>query len=247
MGLNLFTVKWPNQSGFGCHFTGARIRIVEIPNHGAFPSSGPPNRVPYRTGTPTPRTIGILKTQKTIVFWELLKNPTPKDGAGYRGCRLLAMWSPLANLGNNHRVAPETSWRLRTRRETKGRTDFTEIPPPGGVAPSAPQPQNPRESNHGESGNGGPFWGLNRKSAKWPNHRGFGSHFTWIWDRITVLPIHGTFPRSGPPNRAPYRTGTPTPSPTQDLENPKDYRLLGKKGGGEQGGEEGGVRGEGVG
>ena len=78
-----------------------------------------------------------------------------------------------------------------------------------------------RESNHGETEKGGPLWGLKAALLVWPNHGGFGSHFTGVRDRITALPNHGTFPSSGPPNRVRYWTGTPTLA-LHGLENPKD-------------------------
>ena len=134
----------------------------------------------------------------------------------YRSCRLLAMWSPLAP-----HVAPETSWRLRTRRETKGRTDFTEGPPPGGVAPSAPQPQNPRESNHGETGKDHPFWDLKRAMLERPNHGGFGGQFMEVWARFMEVWIHGYFEFGAPETAPPPWTGTHTLA-AWDLENPKD-------------------------
>ena len=36
-----------------------------------------------------------------------------------------------------------------------------------------PESQIHRESNHGETGKGGPLWGLNAESVKWPNHGSF--------------------------------------------------------------------------
>ena len=95
-----------------------------------------------------------------------------------------------------------------------------EVPPPGVVAPSAPQPQNHRESNHGETGNGDTILALKWPWPVWPNHRGFDAHFTGKWRQITALPIHSTFPSSGPQTASP--TGQAHPhSPTQDLENQK--------------------------
>ena len=35
------------------------------------------------------------------------------------------------------------------------------------------EPQNHRESNHGETKTGNPFWGLNAAKLVWPNHGGF--------------------------------------------------------------------------
>ena len=47
------------------------------------------------------------------------------------------------------------------------------------------------------------------ESAKLPNHGSFGSHFTGVRSQIKALPIHGTFPSSGPQNRVRYWTGSP--------------------------------------
>ena len=59
--------------------------------------------------------------------------------------------------------------------------------------------QNHRESNHGKTGNGDPFWGLKSVWAKWPNHGGFGGHFTGITDNFQITAVS----RLGGPETAP--------------------------------------------
>ena len=40
--------------------------------------------------------------------------------------------------------------------------------------------QNRRESNHGETRNGDPFWGLKAPLSIWPNHGGFEAISWWF-------------------------------------------------------------------
>ena len=52
-GLKAKRRVWPFHGGFEGRFTGNRHRSTALPNHGTFPSSGPPNRVRYWTGMHT--------------------------------------------------------------------------------------------------------------------------------------------------------------------------------------------------
>ena len=68
-----------------------------------------------------------------------------------------------------------------------------------------------RESNHGETGNGDPLWGLKPAVLARPNHGNyFRSNIMVVWNRFMVLSNHGSFPLWAPRNSARYWTGTPT-------------------------------------
>ena len=75
---------------------------------------------------------------------------------------------------------------------------------------------------HGETGKSGPLWGLKAPLFKFVIHGGFGGRFMEVWVRFMEVWIHGGFSVRGARNTVPPCTGTPTPSPSQDLENPKD-------------------------
>ena len=68
------------------------VRFTVFWIHGGLGAWGARNSVPPWTDTHT-LAVGIDRTQKTKVFWELLKHPTPKDNVGYRNHRLVAMVS----------------------------------------------------------------------------------------------------------------------------------------------------------
>ena len=145
---------------------------------------------------------------------------------GYRSYSLLAIWSPLANgrlplhifTGiSNCRETPCVARALRSA--VNWRMGLRSI-----VGAAS---QNHRESNRGETGNGDPLWDRKPAWPVWPNHGGFGGHFTGVRPRITALPIHGTFPSSGPPNRVRYWTGMHT-HVTLRFREPKRLKSFGK-------------------
>ena len=81
-----------------------------------------------------------------------LKHPIPKDDVGYLNHTLLAMVS-IGRSTVNYRFALN----LIT------------------VKPIYRELQIHRESSHGETGKGGPLWGLNASVPVWPNHGSFGA------------------------------------------------------------------------
>ena len=99
---------------------------------------------------------------------------------------------------------------------------FTGIPLPGDLEPLGAEPQNYRESNHGETGKGDPFWGLKSRLCVWANHGGFGSHFTGVRSRITALPNSRQFRGWGAQKPRPLLDRHTHPPWGRGLENPKD-------------------------
>ena len=70
------------------------VRFTVFWIHGGLGAWGRPKRRPPLDRHTHTRGGRIERTQKTLVFWELLKNPIPKDDVGYLSQRLWAVWSP---------------------------------------------------------------------------------------------------------------------------------------------------------
>ena len=72
---------------FGGHFMVVLVRFTVFWIHGGLGAWGARNGVPPLTDTHTLRRR-VDRTQKTKVFWELLKHPTSKDNEGYMDQKL---------------------------------------------------------------------------------------------------------------------------------------------------------------
>ena len=86
---------------------------------------------------------------------------------------------------------------------------------------------NRRESIHGETGKGDPFWGWEPGYVHLAKSRWFRSNIVVVWNRFMVLSIHGSFWVWAPRNSARYWTSTPTLAPLR-FRKPKRLSPFGK-------------------
>ncbi len=77
------------------------------------------------------------------------------------------------------------------------------------------------ESNHGETGKGGPLWGLKSARTVWPNHGVFGAISWWFGANSWCFEIMAFSRFGGPEAASPIGQAHPH-SEGYGLENPKD-------------------------